>query len=411
MKRLVISLILVLFLVSLVSAGWWTGKVVSVNNGHSSFCNPKYSGYPCGAGEGDCDKSTECATGYCANNVGKKYGMPSSYDVCECASGKVWDVTSKTCVTPAIVTCNDSDGGLNYGVKGSSFEDHLNEADKNHTETCKNNEIIYESYCERGLTKVVEYNCSSEGKVCQDGACVTSIPSCVPKTCLQLSKNCGSVNDGCGGSLSCGTCSGGKTCSNGNCVTSASGTFVVGKIYDKTIGSNNYKMSVNGTSTSKWGTGTTTVSIFYSNMSLASWVTLNSGDLKNFSKLPISVKASGFGYKTSGSTRTFYSVYLDLNEVICASGKVWKNGGCVELPKIACYTHTDCGVTGSIILKQKYCDRSFLCTNGTFKMTYTCFNSGTPSSYCKTTEVMINSGSCWNCGSIGKVCSDGTCVA
>ena len=38
---------------------------------------------PCDAGEGDCDTDADCTTGYCALNVGTKYGQVSSMDVCE----------------------------------------------------------------------------------------------------------------------------------------------------------------------------------------------------------------------------------------------------------------------------------------------------------------------------------------
>jgi hypothetical protein len=39
--------------------------------------------------------------------------------------------------------------------------------------------------------------------------------TCVPTTCAELGKNCGSVSDGCGGTLSCGTCATGSTCGGG----------------------------------------------------------------------------------------------------------------------------------------------------------------------------------------------------
>src|SRR2546426_2078544 len=40
-------------------------------------------------------------------------------------------------------------------------------------------------------------------------------PSCAPVTCAALGKNCGSLSDGCGGTLNCGTCSGSQTCGGG----------------------------------------------------------------------------------------------------------------------------------------------------------------------------------------------------
>ena len=44
---------------------------------------------------------------------------------------------------------------------------------------------------------------------------------CIPKTCSQLGKGCGSWSDACGKMLDCGGCSSDQTCSNGNCITTA----------------------------------------------------------------------------------------------------------------------------------------------------------------------------------------------
>jgi hypothetical protein len=50
-----------------------------------------------------------------------------------------------------------------------------------------------------------------EGEVCQ----VSLACACQPATCAALGKNCGSVPDGCGGTLSCGTCSAPQSCGGG----------------------------------------------------------------------------------------------------------------------------------------------------------------------------------------------------
>ncbi len=47
------------------------------------------------------------------------------------------------------------------------------------------------------------------------------LPDCTPATCDSLDKNCGSVSDGCGNSLSCGVCVEGKECRNNVCVENA----------------------------------------------------------------------------------------------------------------------------------------------------------------------------------------------
>jgi N-acetylneuraminic acid mutarotase len=49
-------------------------------------------------------------------------------------------------------------------------------------------------------------------------SCVTpdTIPACVPKTCGQLGLNCGQAGDGCGGTLSCGSCTAPQVCGWGS---------------------------------------------------------------------------------------------------------------------------------------------------------------------------------------------------
>ncbi|MCK5044824.1 hypothetical protein KAR26_03825, partial [Candidatus Parcubacteria bacterium] len=44
------------------------------------YCSP---GCQCIAGEGDCDTNSDCITGYCAHDVGAKYGQIARMDVCE----------------------------------------------------------------------------------------------------------------------------------------------------------------------------------------------------------------------------------------------------------------------------------------------------------------------------------------
>lgn len=49
--------------------------------------------------------------------------------------------------------------------------------------------------------------------------------SCTPTTCATLGANCGTASDGCGGTLACGTCSGGQTCNGSNqCVATCTPT-------------------------------------------------------------------------------------------------------------------------------------------------------------------------------------------
>ena len=48
-------------------------------------------------------------------------------------------------------------------------------------------------------------------QTCSLGACVTQ-NTCRPTTCAALQKNCGTVSDGCSGTLTCGTCGGAESC-------------------------------------------------------------------------------------------------------------------------------------------------------------------------------------------------------
>jgi N-acetylneuraminic acid mutarotase len=49
-------------------------------------------------------------------------------------------------------------------------------------------------------------------------SCITpdAIPACVPKTCAELGLNCGTVGNGCGGTVTCGSCPSGQVCGWGS---------------------------------------------------------------------------------------------------------------------------------------------------------------------------------------------------
>ena len=73
--------------------------------------------------------------------------------------------------------------------------------------------------CQRG---VMNSACGGGGQLCQAcpsghcslGTCV-NVPTCTPRTCAAAGKNCGTIDDGCGRPLSCGTCGDGETCGAG----------------------------------------------------------------------------------------------------------------------------------------------------------------------------------------------------
>ena len=58
----------------------------------------------------------------------------------------------------------------------------------------------------------------SENIIISPGANIEGFFSCTPDTCASLGYNCGTWDDGCGGTLDCSTCASGYTCTAGTCV-------------------------------------------------------------------------------------------------------------------------------------------------------------------------------------------------
>jgi hypothetical protein len=61
-------------------------------------------------------------------------------------------------------------------------------------------------------------NCGTcpSGQVCNNNNCYPA--NCVPYTCAQVGANCGCTGDGCGGTICCGTCPTGYHCNSIVCV-------------------------------------------------------------------------------------------------------------------------------------------------------------------------------------------------
>lgn len=63
----------------------------------------------------------------------------------------------------------------------------------------------------------------AEGIIINPGANIEGFFACYPKTCASLGYDCNSWADGCGGTLSCGSCSSGYTCTSGVCTSTGGG--------------------------------------------------------------------------------------------------------------------------------------------------------------------------------------------
>ena len=57
--------------------------------------------------------------------------------------------------------------------------------------------------------------CSLTVVACSDDSGTKPPTGCVPTTCQSAQKNCGSLPDGCGGVLTCGSCTGSQSCGAG----------------------------------------------------------------------------------------------------------------------------------------------------------------------------------------------------
>ena len=68
-------------------------------------------------------------------------------------------------------TCTDSDGGFNYGVKGSVVWTS-NLGSTNTTDYCQGN-VLYEFFCQYSTTQAISHDCSKENKICSNGACIS----------------------------------------------------------------------------------------------------------------------------------------------------------------------------------------------------------------------------------------------
>src|SRR5262249_25371864 len=71
-------------------------------------------------------------------------------------------------------------------------------------------EAALRRHCGNGRCDYGE-TCSSCARDC--GTCPP--PTCTPTTCAAAGKNCGSISDGCGGTLNCGSCTAPETCGGG----------------------------------------------------------------------------------------------------------------------------------------------------------------------------------------------------
>jgi hypothetical protein len=120
---------------------------------------------------------------YCATINGTPYNVSNVQYSCPygCSNGACVNATVTPTPTP-VANCTDSDGGLNYGVKGTATK-----GGTSITDSCYSPAHVYEMYCSGNELASGVYACPS-GTTCSDGACIatpTPTPTPIPSGACQ----------------------------------------------------------------------------------------------------------------------------------------------------------------------------------------------------------------------------------
>ena len=211
----------------------WCGACVNTatDTTNCGACgNPCASGLVCSngecvqcAGDAQCPPDDDCGSYVCSNGACVRQNAPNGTSCGGASGGTCSDgLCTNTCSGANLLTdpqncgaCGNVCQGVNstpicvngtcgHGTCNAGFAD------------CDPNQ----PGCETDIT--TDFNCGACGRVCDAGTtCVngTCTSTCIPATCADLGKECGTHSDGCGGTINCGICRTGTTCSgDGVCV-------------------------------------------------------------------------------------------------------------------------------------------------------------------------------------------------
>lgn len=181
------------------------------------FCNRQMK--QCGSVDGT-DNCGNPRTATCGNCTGT--GERCQDNICVCTPSSKEDFCQQKGATCGSVTGTDNCGAVREENCGACTDGKTCQADN----TCAGM-VCTESeqeFCNRygkncgtftnvscGTSRTV--NC---GMGCNSGeSCTNNVCACTPLTQCGLNQNCGDISNGCGGTISCGSCNG--TCTNNNC--------------------------------------------------------------------------------------------------------------------------------------------------------------------------------------------------
>jgi peptidoglycan/xylan/chitin deacetylase (PgdA/CDA1 family) len=184
---------------------------------------------------GTCATGQTCSSGnVCQSSNGNCTPTVSSYQLGKCNATAVYNGNLYKCISQAVNVNGETTGCGTTGVYCSSIA----------PDNASWGTTAWQLVQSCTGTGCAPTTCSAQGKNCGSisdgcggtlncGACPSGQTcssanvcqvSCTPTTCSAQGKNCGSISDGCGGTLNCGACASGQTCSSANVCQASGGT-------------------------------------------------------------------------------------------------------------------------------------------------------------------------------------------
>ena len=225
-----------------------------------------YCAQPCPGGDADCPEDMRCGK-RSLHSAGTPEDSSDDPIFKVCLRGNDGDpceVSSKDWCAEGLDCVQNPDWGANFGLCTAPPPECTDDADCSGASACEEascNEAgscvytLLDAYCAINAecieaesvnpenaclvcnpenlsdtwTTLEDGSVCAEDSTCDQGVCV---PNCTPATECAEGSECGSEDDGCGGTIECGTCAAGNTCNAGTCeagniaeVAGAAGTF------------------------------------------------------------------------------------------------------------------------------------------------------------------------------------------
>jgi hypothetical protein len=186
------------------SGNWYCGTVMPVTNGIATCVGGVCAVSACMQGFADCDSAP-------GNGCETSLAAVQSCGGCGVACAASTACTSYSCVNAACTATNAAVGTTCAGGTCNGLGSCVAACSPR---TCPQLGIGCGSVGD-GCGGTLQCGTCPGGQTCGGGGITGICGTCTPKTCTGLGINCGSASDGCGGSLQCGFCPGGQTCGGG----------------------------------------------------------------------------------------------------------------------------------------------------------------------------------------------------